>query len=115
MVELNGTTVRCLTNTRVAVSLINRLDGMKTHACSMPEKAVGGYDVRINGIAEHVVRIGSHNFNHLFVESPEVKQTILATGFLQANEAIVDQKRGNLVMNYGSISPAASEGSTRAC
>ncbi|CAH8669281.1 unnamed protein product [Dicrocoelium dendriticum] len=96
---------RCLVDTGAAVSLINHRRGEKLQSCCTIVRAVGGHSVGIDGIAEHTLGIGGRKRTHSFLVSPDAKQTILGEDFLELNKAVIDLKRGKLLMECGSLPP----------
>ncbi|CAH8502093.1 unnamed protein product [Dicrocoelium dendriticum] len=112
MVEVDGTMERCLIDTGAAVSLINHRRGEKLQSCCTIVRAVGGHSVGIDGIAEHTVGIGRRKRTHFFLVSPDAKQTILGADFLELNKAVIDLKRGKLLMECGSL-PLINRGEMR--
>ena len=100
---VGGVQENCLIDTGAAVSLVGRRNGAKIKSCPITVKAVGGFDLRIDGMARYSVEIGTQTLEHSFVVPPDTQQTIIGADFLGRVRAVIDLKNDCLLTEYGMV------------
>ncbi|TGZ60961.1 hypothetical protein CRM22_008258 [Opisthorchis felineus] len=103
VVEIDGKKELCLIDTGAGVSLRRRGNEAVCKPCALAVRAVGGYQLKIDGLSMHSMRLGDRSVQHEFLISPDIEQTILGADFLRGTESVVDLKRGKLVTKYGAV------------
>ncbi|KAA3676937.1 uncharacterized protein DEA37_0012980 [Paragonimus westermani] len=101
--EVDGKLEYCLIDTGAAISVIGPRPGKTVRPCAMVVRTVGGFTLKVDGLAEYGVRIDGHVVNQPFIIAPDARQTILGADFLDHVGAVIDLKHDKLVAKYGVV------------
>ena len=98
---VNGRRCPCLVDTGSEVSIINEslVGSMEIRDSSRTLKAANGSPIRVLGVVELPLFLGSHQFHSSLIVSPQVQNVILGLDWLELHRCMIDCK--NLTMIIG--------------